>query len=516
MNNKFTVFCGVALVVCLAATVMADVEPHPLFTDHMVLQQGKKIPVWGWADDGEKVAVTINGKTAHTTAKDGCWMVRLGKLKVGGPYEMKILGRNTITIKNVMVGEVWVCSGQSNMQFGLGGSNNAEQEIKDADYPNIRLFSVPLKAARLPQKNVDGKWSVCTPETIPGFSAVAYFFGRDLHKSLNVPIGIIHTSWGGSAAEAWTSRETLESDPALKVMLDRSDKNAKEADQKWADYAKTFNDWREKNNELEAAGERLIGGPPALPRWGDARNSNHRSTALYNAMIAPLVPYAIQGAIWYQGESNAGRAYQYRKLFPAMIQDWREKWGQGDFTFLFVQLANFGSSTGAGHTWPELREAQNMALSLPNTGMAVTIDIGNPKDIHPRNKQDVGYRLALAARKVTYGEKKLVYSGPMYKSMKAKNGKITLSFDCIGGGLMSKDNEPLKGFEIAAEDQKFVAAEASIEGGKIVVWNNDISEPVAVRYGWYDSPVCNLFNKEGLPASPFRTDDWPCVTLNNQ
>ncbi len=506
-------FAGIALVLGFVMPANATITPHPLFTDNMVLQQGMEIPVWGWADEGESVTVTLGDQSAQTTTQNGQWMVRLGKQPAGGPLEMKIKGNNEIVVKNVLVGEVWVCSGQSNMQMNVQSVDNAEEEINNANYPNIHLFSVPLTASRLPQKNVDGQWSVCTPETIPGFSAVAYFFGRDLHKALNVPVGLIHSSWGGSACEAWVTRETLESDLKLKILVDRWDKIAQEADASWGKYMDELNEWRQQANQREEKGERYVG-PPQAPRY-DNRNSNSRSSALYNAMIAPLVPYSIQGAIWYQGETNAGRAYQYRNLFPTLIQDWRKQWGNENLSFHFVQLANFQASRDGNDTWPELREAQTMTLSVPKTGMAVTLDIGNPTDIHPRNKQDVGYRLALAARKVTYGED-IVYSGPLYKSMKVEEGKIRLNFDCVGSGLTTKGNEPLLGFTIAGEDKHFVPAGARIEGDSVIVWSDDVTNPVAVRYAWQDYPTCNLFNKDGLPASSFRTDDWPGLTINNE
>ncbi|MBN2328346.1 MAG: sialate O-acetylesterase [Candidatus Omnitrophica bacterium] len=513
MKNVFASILGIALLSAAAAPIMADVELHPLFTDNAVLQQGMPIPVWGWADDGEKITVSIAGKTAETTAKDGKWMVKLDALEAGGPYEMTVQSDKTVARKNILIGEVWVCSGQSNMQWNVQNSNNAEQEIQTANYPLIRLFSVPLTCSGRPQENVDAKWELCTSETVPGFSAVAYFFGRELFKSINIPIGLIHTSWGGSSAEAWTTRETLENNPDLKYLVERWDGLVKESDQNWKNYIDELNKWREQALEREQAGERYVY-PPQAPR-NDNRHSNHRPAGLYNAMIAPIIPYAIQGAIWYQGESNAGRAYQYRTLFPAMIQDWRDQWGY-DLSFLFVQLANFEAKWGGVDTWPELREAQTMTLEMPKTGMAVTIDIGNPTDIHPRNKQDVGYRLALAARKVTYGEDNLVYSGPMYKSMKVEDGKIRLWFDCVGSGLMAQGNQPLKGFTIAGEDKNFAPAGARIENDTIVVWSQDVKNPVAVRYAWQDNPECNLFNKQGLPASPFRTDEWPGVTVDNK
>ncbi|MBI1930030.1 sialate O-acetylesterase [Candidatus Poribacteria bacterium] len=482
-------------------TVCAEVKPAGIFTDNLVLQQGIEVPIWGTGEPGEKVTVALNAQTkVCTTQNDGRWMVKLDPLKAGGPFELMITGENTITLKNVLVGEVWVCAGQSNMEWPVNDSANSTEEIANANYPQIRLFTVPRRAANTPQNDVNGEWQQCSPATIGNFSAVAYFFGRELQKSINVPIGLIHTSWGGTRAELWTSRRALESEPELKGIIDGYK-------QKLTAYAKamvTYQKVLEKHNRAVAKAKEKGKKPPPDPTPPKAPGKE--PSTLYNGMIAPLLPYAIRGVIWYQGESNAGGASRYRSLFPAMIKNWREDWGQGAFPFLFVQLANFidRKPEPSESLWAELREAQLMARSVPKTAMVVTIDIGDAKDIHPKNKQEVGRRLSLTAQAIAY-DKKIVYSGPIYKSMQLEGSKVRLSFDHIGSGLEAK-GEKLTGFAIAGKNRKFVWADARIEGNTVVVWSDQVSKPVAVRYAWADNPECNLYNKEGLPASPFRTD----------
>ncbi|MCP4260734.1 MAG: sialate O-acetylesterase, partial [Planctomycetes bacterium] len=398
-------------------------------------------------------------------------------------------------------------------QWSVQASNNAKEEISAANYPNIRLFSVTRKIAGEPQSDCEGSWLECSPETVPGFSAVGYFFGRELHKKLNVPIGLIHTSWGGTPSEAWTRREVLESEPAAGPILERYDDVVARYPQIKQEYLQKVEEWKEAAETAKAEGKKV----PRRPRTPYGPENPHAPSGLYNAMIAPLIPYGINGAIWYQGESNASRAYQYRKIFPAMITNWRKDWEQGDFSFLFVQLANFMEikPEPVDSAWAELREAQLMTLDLPNTGMAVIIDIGEAKDIHPKNKQDVGKRLALWPLTKNYG-KNLVYSGPLFKRMNIEDNKAILSFDHVGGGLIARGGGPLKGFAVAGADRKFVWTDAKIDGNKIVVSNNEVSVPVAVRYAWADNPVCNFYNEEGLPASPFRTDSWPGITADNK
>ena len=504
------------LLLAGAGAAVADVKLPAVIGDNMVLQQGGKISIWGWADPNEEVMAGVSWnsmKWAVTADKDGKWAFRMNPPKAGGPYEMTISGKNVIEIKNIMVGEVWVCSGQSNMQMAVQSSANAEQEIAGAVYPKIRLFSVTRKVAETQQSDCEGSWTECSPETVPGFSAVAYYFGRHLHKELNVPVGLIHTSWGGTPAEAWTKREVLEADADFAPILKRYDDAVAKYPQAMEQYKQKLAEWKPAVEKAKAEGKK----PPRRPRAPFGPGNPHAPAGLYNAMIAPLIPYGIQGAIWYQGESNAGRAYQYRTLFPAMIKNWRDDWGRGAFSFIFVQLANFMEvkPEPGPSNWAELREAQLMTLALPKTGMAVIIDIGEADNIHPRNKQDVGKRLALWSLARTYG-KKLVYYGPVYESMKVDGNRIVLYFDHIGGGLAAKGDEQLKGFAIAGADREFVWADARIEGDTIVVSSEKVSEPVAVRYAWADNPVCNLYNKEGLPATPFRTDDWPGVTVDTR
>ena len=514
LNEKIVLILSSILLLAGAGAALADVKLPAVIGDNMVLQQGGKVSIWGWADPGEEVMVGVswhNMKWAVTADKDGKWSFRLNPPKAGGPYEMTLTGKNTITIKNILVGEVWVCSGQSNMQWSVQASANPKEEIAEADYPKIRLFTVKRTVAEKPQSDCEGNWSECSPDTVPGFSAVAYFFGRELHKQLNVPIGLIHTSWGGTPAEAWTRRGVLEANADCAPILKRYDDAVARYPQARKEYEQKLLEWKETAEKAMAEEKR----PPRRPGAPFGPGNPHSPAGLYNGMIAPLIPYGIQGAIWYQGESNAGRAYQYRTLFGGMIKNWRDDWGQGKFSFLFVQLANFMKVKPEPDesAWAELREAQSMTLALPKTGMAVIIDIGEAADIHPKNKQDVGKRLALWPLAKTYG-KKLVYSGPIYKSMKVDDGSIILSFDHVGGGLVAKGDDTLKGFAIAGADRKFVWADAKIDGNTIVVSSDKVSEPAAVRYAWADNPVCNLYNKESLPASPFRTDDWPGVTVD--
>jgi len=516
-TRRAMVLLCVGLLAALACQhAVADVRLPAVFSDHMVLQQGIKVPVWGWAETGEKVTVSLGDQKATATANSGGrWQVGLKTLKAGGPHTMTVAGKNTITVGDILVGEVWVCSGQSNMQMSVRSSNNAQAEIAAATYPKIRLLTVARATADEPQTDCKAAWVACSPETVPNFSAAGYFFGRHLHQKRDVPVGLINTSWGGTRAEAWTSGDTLKADDDYKIFHTRDAQaiagyaKAKENWEKTKD--EKLAKWKEAADKAKAAGKRA----PRKPRApGDPKGSPHRPSVLYNAMIAPIVPHGIAGAIWYQGESNAGRAYQYRKLFPAMITDWRKHWGQGDFPFFFVQLANFmaRSPEPQQSAWAELREAQSMTLALPKTGQAVIIDIGDAGNIHPKNKQDVGKRLALAARAIAYGET-IVYSGPVYDAMKVESDKIRLTFKHTGGGLVAKGGGKLTGFAIAGADKTFVWADAAIDRDTIVVSNKDVAKPVAVRYAWANNPECNLYNKEGLPACPFRTDTWPGVTV---
>jgi sialate O-acetylesterase len=445
----------------------------------MVLQQGIEIPVWGWASPGEKVTVTLDKNIAKTrTGKNGKWRVNLPKMNYGGPFKMTVSGKDFRTIENIMIGEVWICSGQSNMEFHVSGTKNAAAEIAAANYPDIRFFTVKKRVSKEPQENLEGgEWGACTPQSVAAFSAVGYFFGRNLYEHLKVPVGLIHTSWGGTVAETWTSAQTIEKDPDLSELLGKL-----------------------KNADMNATKV----GPNNFP------------TLLYNGMLNPVIPYGIKGAIWYQGESNASRAQQYKRIFPNMIKDWRTKWNQGNFPFLFVQLANFKKpiTEPAESEWAELREAQTQTLQLENTGMANIIDAGDAENIHPNDKQTVGYRLSLAARKVAYGEN-LVYTGPTYREMKTEKNKIYITFDHTGKGFKVNDHYGyINGFTIAAKDGDFKWAKATIVNeNTIMVTNEAIENPAAVRYGWADNPDdLNLYNAEGLPANPFRTDTRPGKT----
>lgn len=451
----------------------AQIELPSVISDNMVLQQQFEAPIWGWANPGEEISVTASWdqKEVKATADAyGKWMVTLKTPQSGGVYTITI---NEIVLKNILIGEVWICSGQSNMWWPLSQTMNAETEIAAANYPEIRLYYAAREFADEPKKNCYGKWTECDPQTAAAFSAVAYFFGRELYQELGVPIGLIHTSWGGTPAEAWTRKEVLQSDSELAIYLER---------------------FKQKIAATE---------PGIVPR--DQRSPS----SLYNAMIAPLIPFGIRGAIWYQGESNTREAKLYEKLFPAMIENWRQDWRQGDFPFYFVQIAPYNYDIPV--ICALLRDAQRKNLSVPNTGMAVIMDIGDPNDIHPRNKQDVGKRLALWALAKDYGKQTIVYSGPLYKAMKIEKNKIRLMFDYVGKGLMAKGGE-LTHFEIAGEDRKFFHAKAKIDGKTVVVSSDKVKKPVAVRFSFSNIDEPNFFNKEGLPASSFRTDDWEIVT----
>jgi len=554
-------FLGQALLLFLiqALPSLADVRLPALFGDHMVLQQDIKIPVWGWADAGEAVTVTLGDKTAKTTADaNGKWRVDLDPgATATAPLTLTVAGKNALKFEDVLVGDVWVCSGQSNMEFDLGGdfggrhsfggAANAATAVPAAHDPQLRLFVVTKKIALHPESDVVGKWEVCTPDSAALFSAVGYFFGQELRHSLHRPIGLIGTYWGGQPAQAFTSLSGLQKDPPFSSYVGLYEKILADYPKAKEDYPAALAAYQDKVKEwketvaptyepilklwVDAVNQAQASGQPAPPKPAPSapvpkapslpEGPPHTPTVLYNGMIAPLIPYAIKGVIWYQGEANAGNGLEYQTLFPRMISDWREKWNQGDFPFLFVQLANFMApqSKPSEGGWACLREAQLKTLSLPDTGMAVIIDIGEANTIHPLDKLDVGLRLALAAKHVAY-KQDLVYSGPIYGSMSVEGNKIRLTFKDTGGGLQmgtppwtltgapAPAPTELTGFAIAGADQNWVWAQAKIEGNTVVVSSDQAASPVAVRYGWANNPPCNLYNKEGLPASPFRTDDW--------
>ena len=457
------------VVACVATTVEAAVKLPAIIGDSMVLQRDKPLPIWGWDEPGKEVKVTLGEASATAKADDkGLWMVTLPAMKAGGPHTLNVEGSSSVAVKDILVGEVWLCSGQSNMEWNVNQSENSDEERKNADYPKIRHIKINHVPADKPQQDVNsGGWQVCTPQTVGNFTAVGYFFGRELQKELDgVPIGLIGSNWGGTRIEPWTPPEGFKQVEALKAISDNIDK------------------FPNKNGN----------------------NVDHQSAlALYNGMIHGLVPYAIRGAIWYQGESNNGEGMQYFEKMKALIAGWRSVWKNPEMPFYFVQLAPYRyGNTGLPYIW----EAQTKTLSMPHTGMAVTVDISNIADIHPKNKQDVGKRLARWALAKDYGKDDLVYSGPLYKEMKTDGNKIRLEFEHVGGGLVSRDQKPLANFQVAGEDKKFVDAKAEIDGSAVVVSADGVEKPVAVRFGWAETAEPNLSNKEGLPASPFRTDSW--------
>ncbi len=645
---RLLVSLAIVLAVSLdARPAGAEVRLPAVIGSNMVLQRETQVPVWGWARPGETIRIQADWlpEELHTTADaDGHWQVRLQTSRAGGPHSLVIAGENTLRLDNVLFGEVWLASGQSNMEFPLRAVIGAEREVAGARFPDIRLFTVKRAIALKPRQDCTGAWQPCTPETARGFSAVAYFFGRALHRELGVPIGLIHSSWGGTVAEAWTSREALESlgdfDQALAAIakmkpaseqrdhqrrveqwwatleqrdpgtaggwmtpdLDDADWkqiavpatwNTRELlgfdgvvwlrrevtlpqgwagkdlrlelgpiddmDTTWFNGQKvggieTIGQWRTPRiydipGRLVRAGRNVIavrvvdcgglgginGTPEQLrlyPRaqdpqaalllggtwryrrgvawnklepWPVRRRFHQNSpTALYNAMIAPLIPFRIRGVIWYQGESNLTRAAQYQRLFPCLIRDWRRRWGVGAFPFYFVQIAPFRYPNDTGQA-AALRDAQRLTLAaVPNTGMVVTLDIGNPADIHPKNKQDVGKRLALWALAKTYGRDGIVFSGPLVRSARVEGSRVRVHFDHVDGGLATRDGQPPTCFEIAGADGTFVPARAKIDGETVVVWADGVTRPAAVRFAWGAADQPNLMNRAGLPASSFR------------
>lgn len=496
-------------------TARGDVKLPAIFGSHMVLQQGQKDRVWGTADAGEEVTVTIADQTKTAKAgADGKWMVTLDELKIGGPHALTVKGKNTVTFDDVLVGEVWICSGQSNMQQAVKDARDPDLEVRTAKYPQIRLISVPQVGTQEPQSDFQGKWEVCSPETVGQFSAVGYFFGRQLHETLDVPVGLIDNAWGGSACEAWIRRDILAADGKYQNLLDGWTKRESSLTQDKAEYETKLAAWKIAEAAAKAEGKPV---PQQPQNPENAMRGNSRPGNIYNGVLKPTIGYGIRGAIWYQGESNAGRAYQYRDMFPLMIDSWRKEWGIGDFSFFWVQLADFlAEKTEPGDSaWAELREAQTMTMSrLPKTGQAVIIDLGEANDIHPRNKLDVAKRLARWALARDYGVE-VPYQSPLVSTTEKQGSKLIVTFGNVTGIKSFDVGEP-RGFAIAGEDKKFVWANAKIVGNKVEVWSDAISEPVSVRYGWADNPVCNVYSTDGLPVTPFRTDDWPGLTANNK
>jgi sialate O-acetylesterase len=472
----------------------------------MILQQDSKVALWGWAQPGEKITIANNwnNKSASVTADaSGKWLTYVNTVKAGGPYQLTFKASNTIEVKNILLGEVWLASGQSNMEFFIGktpnpsytGVINHDEVMKDAEHPDIRTIDVPNKVADEAQTDFKGEWKLCSAKTIDTFSAVAYFFAREINKATGFPVGIINSTWGGTPAESWTKKEVLQSDTNFTPILARYQKALDVFPEENEKYRTTLAKWREDTSKTK--------GP--APRGPMGPNHNQSPYKLYNGMIAPIEPFTIKGVIWYQGESNADRAFQYRKLFRAMIDNWRSDWSDPKLPFYFVQISPHRSQN------PEIRDAQVYVYrNTPYTGIAVTIDNGDSLDIHPRNKELVGKRLSLWALKNEYGKKNIVISGPLYKSMKIEGDKIRINFD-FANGLIAKDGG-LKEFTIAGDDQNFIPAIAKIEGNAVVVWSDAVKNPRAVRFAWKNVPHPNLYNGAGLPASPFRTDNWKLTT----
>jgi len=521
--KKNTILAVLVFSIVFTTKTLAEVKPSTLFCESMVLQRCVEIPVWGIAWPKEKISVSLNKQTVNVTADaSGNWMVRLPKQKAGGPYTLEIAGDNIIIYNDVYVGDVWLCSGQSNMDMTVAkedrywcGVNNEAEEVANANYPLIRVFDVDYTPKNTVQTNAVGKWEVCSPKTVGHFSAVAYFFAREIYNKYKIPVGLITSAYGASTAETWISKEALEAHPNLKPVLEAYT-------QKWdkfiADSAVIMAKYREDVAKFQgdmAAAQAAAGDvntkKPKSPRNPNPELDQHNPSVCYNGMIAPLIPYAIKGALWYQGESNGPSAKLYREIMETLISEWRTRWGLGNFPFLYVQLANYGkpmTEAVKNEALMTVREAQVQNLSIPNTGMAVAIEnAGNdPTNIHPKNKQAIGYRLGLIARANVYGEK-MEYSGPIYKNYKVENNSIRLYFDHVGKGLVAKDGK-LTGFAICGEDKKWVAAEAKIDGKTVVVSNADISNPVAVRYCWGANPPASLSNKDGLWTPNFRTDNF--------
>ena len=495
---------------CLGASARADVIPAPLFTDHAVLQRDKPIPVWGTAAAGEKIAVIFAGQTFEATADaGGKWRVDLPSQPANAkPSDLVIKGNNTITLSDIVVGEVWLASGQSNMELSVKNTYDSAIDIPaSANFPLIRHIKIQQKVSDTPLATAKGSWQVAGPATTGAFTAVGYYFARDLYELLNVPVGIINSSWGGTQIEPWINAETLAGNPAFAPVGERWAQNVAAYPERKAKFTADFAAWEAERDAAKAASAPFTKRAPGQP--GLPSESAQKPSTLNNAMINPLVPYALRGALWYQGESNAGRANEYHALLSAMITSWRAQFGQGDFPFYWVQLANFTSKSpyDTETSWAFLREAQTQTLSLAHTGQTVTVDIGDSKDIHPRNKKDVGRRLARLALARDYGFK-IADSGPVFAKAEREGAGFRVSFTATTGGLRSPLNTPLASFELAGEDKVFHPADAVLEKDTVLVTSAAVPAPVAVRYAWCNAPVASLCNGEGLPAVPFRSDTW--------
>ena len=509
MKTNLKIFTILLSILILAPKTNADVRLPDVLGDSMVLQQKQKVPIWGTADAGETVVVAFQ-KQKLTVVADGRgkWRVDLKPLKADStPQTLTIEGKNKIELKDILVGEVWLVSGQSNMQWTLLQSNNGAAEVAKANHPKIRLFNVSRMVGSKKRPGKMAEWKVCTPESVREFSGAGYYFAVDLQEKLKVPIGIINSSWGGSQAEAWTPVEYLQAHPDLVATVERTRIWDEERPRVQVEYAQAIEKWKVESEKQKAAGAR----PSPSPGVPDALRDYRVAASIYDGMIAPLMPFAIKGAVWYQGESNEARAEQYNILLPVMIRGWREKWGQGNFPFGIIQLPNYRQPKPepTDEAWSFIREAQRRtALNTVNTGLIVTIDIGEANDIHPKNKLDVGLRMSRWALKEVYKNK--LSNSPVLQKYEIKGNKIILTFADVGSGLRIKSGDKLNEFAIAGADKKFVWAEAKIVGkDKVEVWSDKVAEPAAVRYAFNNNPRnANLTNDSGLPAAPFRTDNW--------
>jgi sialate O-acetylesterase len=510
-------FAFTTLLAALSLAAQAELKLPAIIGDNMILQQKQVNPIWGWDTPGTEVTVKFAGQTKSAKAgADGKWTVKLDAVPANAkPVTISIKGTSSKELKNVLVGEVWICSGQSNMQWSVQSSWDADLEIATAKFPSIRLITVPNVGTQEPQQDFKGAWAECSPQTVGGFSAVGFFYGRVLHQMLDVPVGLINNAWGGSAAEAWVRRDVLEKDPRFKLLMENTKRNEAnlQSPESKTKYEAALAAWKKQADDAKKAGKPFtVRAPQAPDGWlrGNARPGN-----IYNGVLLPTIGYGIKGAIWYQGESNASRAYEYASLFPLMITHWRSEWQQGDFPFYWVQLADFmaESAQPGDSNWAELRESQTKTLSaIKNGGQAVIIDIGEANDIHPKNKRDVAERLARWALAKDYGVK-LPYRSPEFKGIEITGNKAVVTLDTFGGSLRTVDVNDVKGVAICGEDKKWVWATAKIIGNdKLEVSAAGVAKPVAVRYAWSDNPVCNLFSKDGLPVTPFRSDNFEMIT----
>lgn len=514
MNMKTTLLAVAILMLVPAAICRADIALPDVIGEAMVLQRDTAVPIWGKADPGEVITVRFAGQAKKTTAdKDGKWRVNLDPMRANAtPATMTISGKHTIELKNILVGEVWLVAGQSNMQRLLSETANGEAATAAANHPLIRLFNVSRQVAFKRQSGPLATWQACSPQTVKEFSAAGYYFGVELQKELNVPIGLLNSSYGGSQAEAWTPVEYLLASADLRPTVERTKIWDAERPRVKTEYEESLKQWRAEADKARATGAR----PQPSPAVPDALREYRIAASIYDGMIAPLMPFAIRGALWYQGESNEARAQQYSLLLPTMIRAWRERWGQGNFPFGIIQLPNYRAvkSEPADEAWSHLREAQRRtALATPNTGLIVTIDIGEANDIHPKNKLDVGKRMCRWALAEVYG-RKITKSGPVLSKAEIAGSKIILTFDEAGQGLKIRDGDKLDEFAIAGADHKWHWAEAKIVGkNRVEVWAAAVPQPLAVRYAFNNNPKHpNLTNETGLPATPFRTDEWPGPT----